>query len=245
MFKDGTHPILVFTDGACSGNPGKGGWGAIIVLPEGEVMELGGYAPETTNNRMELAGTIQSLSKLRQTKGRIQLWTDSVYVIRGITQWVFGWKRRGWKTAEGADVANKDLWEVLLEEVTFRTRDGQPIDWLFIKGHAGHPGNERVDEIAVSFSKGKRVNLYSGPLLKYDVAVHDLPASGALPEMKPKAEKKAPAYSYLSMINGEVRRHSNWPDCEKRVKGVSGARFKKAMTEAEEGEILAAWGVSL
>lgn len=237
--------ILVFTDGACSGNPGRGGWGAVIVLPAGEVIELGGSADETTNNRMELAATIHSLNKLRTTKGPIDLWTDSVYVIRGITQWVFGWKKRGWKTAEGADVANRDLWEVLLEEVTARRPGEQPIHWNFVKGHAGVPGNERVDEIAVGFTKGKKVKLYSGPLLKYDVAIHDVPDSGALPEPKPKQEKKAPAYSYLSMVNGQVQRHGTWPECEKRVKGVSGARFKKAMTEEEEGEILASWGASL
>lgn len=237
--------ILVFTDGACSGNPGRGGWGAVIVLPQGEVIELGGGAEQTTNNRMELAGTIHSLNKLRATKGPIDLWTDSVYVIRGITQWVFGWKKRGWKTAEGNDVANKDLWQVLLEEVTSRKIGEQKINWYFVKGHAGVPGNERCDEIAVAFSKGRSAKLYSGSLLKYDVAIHDVPESGALPEPKPKQEKKAPAYSYVSLINGQVQRHSNWADCEKRVKGVSGARFKKAMTEEEEGEILASWGVSL
>lgn len=237
--------ILVFTDGACSGNPGRGGWGAVIALPEGEIIELGGGADQTTNNRMELAGVIHSLNRLRQIKGKIDMWTDSVYVIRGITQWVFGWKRRGWKTAEGGGVANRDLWEVLLEEVTARRPAEQPIQWNFVKGHAGVPGNERVDEIAVGFTKGKRVNLYAGPLLKYDVPIHDLPESGALPEPKPKQEKKAPAYSYLSMVGGVAQRHATWADCEKRVKGVSGARFKKAMTEDEEGEILATWGASL
>ncbi len=244
MHKD-PQSILVFTDGACSGNPGRGGWGAVIVLPAGEVIELGGAADQTTNNRMELAGTIHSLNKLRQTKGPIDLWTDSVYVIRGITQWVFGWKKRGWKTAAGADVANKDLWEVLLEEVTARKGADQRMNWNFVKGHAGVPGNERCDEIAVAYSKGRKANLYSGPLLKYDIAIHDLPDSGAVPEPKAKQEKKAPAYSYLSLVNGQVLRHGTWPDCEKRVKGVSGARFKKAMTEADESEILASWGVSL
>ncbi len=244
MFADGKNPILIFTDGACSGNPGRGGWGAIIVQPEGQVTELGGPADHTTNNRMEMAGTIQSLEHLKNVPGLIHLHTDSVYVIRGITQWVFGWKKRGWKTAEGGEVANKDLWEVLLDVVSSRKRGGHEIDWHFIKGHAGYPGNERVDEIAVAYSKGQRPKLYSGPLLKYGVAVHDLPDSGALPEMKPKEEKKA-AYSYLSLVGGKVERHGTWPECEKRVKGVSGARFKKAMSQADEKAILASWGVSL
>lgn len=243
LFRDGQSPTVIFCDGACSGNPGKGGWGAIVATPDGQVEEIGAYDPETTNNRMELMGSIRSLDKVRAVPGKVMLFTDSVYVIRGITQWIWGWRKRGWKNAEGADVANRDLWERLLPIVSARGQ-GNPVDWRFVRGHAGIPGNERVDEIAVAFTKGQRPQLYKGPLLGYGVPIHDVPDDTSLPEPKPK-QAKAAAYSYVSVVDGVAKRHTNWPDCEKRVKGRSGARFKKAMSEADEQEILAGWGVSL
>ena len=107
-------PIVVFTDGAAKGNPGPGGWGAIIVTPAGEVTELGARAAATTtNNRMELTGAIEALSELEGVPGPVAIYTDSTYVIQGIGGWIFGWKKRGWKTAAGADVLNRDLWEQL------------------------------------------------------------------------------------------------------------------------------------
>jgi ribonuclease HI len=234
--------IIVFTDGACSGNPGKGGWGSIIVTPDGMVRELGDSAPNTTNNRMEMAAALFALKELSDETRTIDLYTDSTYLIRGITQWVWGWKKRGWKTAENAEVQNRDMWEALLEVISLRDKKSK-INWLYSRGHAGIPGNERCDEIAVNFSQGKRNQLYSGPLLKYDIAIHDLPDDTTLPEMKPRGEKKI-AHSYLSVLNGKVERHKDWPSCERRVKGKSGAKFKKAMNENDEAEILTAWGLS-
>jgi len=242
LFSAGHHPILIFTDGACSGNPGPGGWGVVVVTPDGVVTELGGGENPTTNNRMEIIAALRALELLHDAPGEVQLYTDSVYVIRGITQWVWGWRQRGWKTAEGGDVANRDLWEQLMRVVATRGAAGK-VHWNYVRGHIGVPGNERVDAIAVSFTKGPRAKLYKGPLVGYDVAIHDLPASGALPEPKAKQEKKAAAYSYLSMVDGVPMRHRTWPECERRVKGRSGARFKKAMSEGDEQAILAAWGV--
>src|SRR2546422_530241 len=97
-------PIIVFADGASSGNPGPGGWGAIIATPEGQIVELGGGDPQTTNNRMELMATIRALETPESQSGPVALYTDSVYVIRGITQWIWGWRKNGWKTAEGKEV---------------------------------------------------------------------------------------------------------------------------------------------
>lgn len=242
LFEDGKHPILIFCDGACSGNPGPGGWGTIIVTPEGEVRELGGGESQTTNNQMELTAAIRGLEVIRSHPGAVRIHTDSVYVIRGITQWIWGWRKRGWKNAEGQDVANRDRWETLLRVVS--SRSSGEISWHYVRGHAGVPGNERVDAIAVGYTKGRPVPLYNGPLLKYDVAIHDIPEDTSLPEIKPR-EKKAAAYSYLSLVNGVPARHTTWSECEKRTKGVSGARFKKALTPDEDAEILAAWGVSL
>lgn len=235
---------IIFCDGACTGNPGPGGWGAVVVTPDGQVTELGGAEAPTTNNRMELTGATQALERLKKHPGSVIVFTDSTYVIRGITQWVWGWRQRGWKTAAGGDVVSRDLWERLVRVVSARRELGT-IDWRYVRGHIGTPGNERVDEIAVAFTKGQKLNLFSGPLLRYQIPIHDLPEQEPLPEMKPKTEKKAAAHSYLSFVDGVAKRHPSWPECEARVKGRSGARFKKAMSEAEEELILKSWGAKL
>lgn len=235
--------IVIFTDGACSGNPGPGGWATIVVFPEGQVVELGGGDHMTTNNQMELLAVIRGLESARATTHPVIIYTDSTYVIRGITQWVWGWRQRGWLTAEGQPVANRDHWEELVRLSSARSKSGG-IDWRYVRGHTGVPGNERVDEIAVAYTKGQRVNLYRGPLLKYAVAIHDVPDNFALPEMRPKQAKQA-AHCYLSLVDGVPMRHTNWADCERRVKGKSGARFKKALSEAEAADILRSWGVRL
>jgi len=232
---------LIFSDGACSGNPGPGGFGTIVVTPNGLVKELGGRDPDTTNNRMELMGAIRGIAiAMDLDPAEIEVYTDSTYVIRGITQWIWGWKKRGWKTAEGEEVANRDLWEKLYSLV-YRPGSAK-IFWKYVRGHRGTPGNERVDEIAVAFTQGKRPTLYDGPLLRYGVAIHDLPDDTSLPEPKPIQEKKAKAYSYLSVVNGSPARHATWPECEQRVKGRSGAKFKKAMSAQDEVTILGEWG---
>ncbi len=236
------NSILIFTDGACSGNPGPGGWAAVIATPEGEVTELGGGADQSTNNEMEMMAAVQALKKIRQMPGPVTFYTDSTYVIRGITQWVWGWMKKGWKTAEGNEVSNQELWKELLSLTRARGADGK-IEWLYSRGHVGTPGNERCDEIAVAFSQKKWIELYRGPLLKYSVAIYDLPEDSTLPEMRPKQEKKA-AYSYLSNLGGVVVRHRDWASCERRVKGQSGAKFKKAMSADEEPVILKDWGLS-
>lgn len=234
--------IIIFTDGACTGNPGPGGWAAIMAFPDGQVRELGGKASETTNNRMEMMGPIKALASLDAPVNKpIVLYTDSTYVIRGITQWIWAWRSRGWKNAEGKDVSNRDLWEELSRQV-MRLKP-TAIDWKYVRGHTGVPGNERCDEISVAFANGKRVDLYSGSLLQYPVAIHDLPEDQPLPEMKPKQEKQA-AFSYLSLHGGIVFRHQTWAECERRVKGQSAAKFKKAKSEQDEREILKSWGLN-
>jgi ribonuclease HI len=233
--------IVIFTDGACSGNPGPGGWGSVIATPEGEIRELGGGKDQTTNNEMELMAALRALEKLKDDIRPVTLFTDSVYVIRGITQWVWGWRNRGWTTAEGEPVKNKSVWEQLVRVTTARGPEGK-VEWLYSRGHVGTPGNERCDEIAVAFSKGQRPRLYAGSLLNYDIAIYDFPEDTSLPEMTAKQEKKK-AFSYLSKIGTVVCRHKEWASCERRVKGQSGALFKKAMSESDELEILKAWGL--
>lgn len=234
--------ILIFCDGACSGNPGRGGWGAVIAMPEGKVKEIGGAALLTTNNQMELTAAIESLRAVAGKPGEVNLCTDSVYVIKGITQWIWGWRKKGWKTAEGNDVSNREYWEELSRVVAARPKEDK-IHWRFVRGHSGIAGNERVDEIAVQFSKGEEPDLFNGALIKYRVAIHDLPDNLEVPESKSKKEPKAVAYSYLSLLGDIPERHKTWAECERRVKGRSGAKFKKAMNAADEVAILALWGV--
>ncbi|WP_434383085.1 RNase H family protein [Melittangium boletus] len=242
---------LVFADGACSGNPGPGGWGALIVTPAGEVTELGGHEPETTNNRMELTAVGKALRHLERTPGPVHIYTDSTYVIQGITRWVFGWSQRGWKTASGGDVANAPYWKRLMALLAERKKafpgEDASVDWRYVRGHAGVPGNERVDEIAVAYSKGRGIRLHTGPLQGYTVAVHELPTDTAVPEKKSgerESSSSAKAYSYLSEVGRVVKRHRTWAACERRVKGASGARFKKTRSAQDEAKVLEAWGAA-
>ncbi len=236
---------VVFTDGAASGNPGPGGWAAIVLDPDGRVTELGGGDPHTTNNRMELTGAIRALAYVDARRHPIAIYTDSTYVIRGIREWIWNWKRRGWKTAEGADVLNRDLWEALLAEVTRHGKDS--VEWHYVRGHVGTPGNERCDAIAVAFSRTREVELYCGPLIGYSLPLLDLPDDTTLPARTSKGSgaipKKTAAYSYLSVVNGTPMRHATWADCERRVKGQSNARFKKAASASNEAEILREWNI--
>ncbi len=133
--------LFAFTDGACSGNPGPGGWGAILDF-DGARKELSGGAPETTNNRMELTASIKALSALKRPC-TVELHTDSQYLRLGITQWIKGWKRNGWKTADRKPVKNVDLWQALDALIA-----QHKVDWRWVRGHAGHDLNERADELA-------------------------------------------------------------------------------------------------
>lgn len=138
--------LTAYTDGACSGNPGPGGWGAILVAKNGDEIlkerEMNGGEPETTNNRMELTAAIEVLEALQKTS-ELTIVTDSSYVKDGITKWLSGWKKNGWKTASKKDVKNVDLWQRLDEAHSRHT-----VSWEWVKGHAGHPENERADQLA-------------------------------------------------------------------------------------------------
>lgn len=147
----------IYTDGACQGNPGPGGWGVVACLSDGNTHEMGGYEALTTNNRMELQGAIAALEFLISSdqSETITLYTDSEYVKNGITLWIQGWKQKGWKTAQGKPVLNKDLWQRL--DALKTELDNQlkvPLQWQYVRGHSGNPGNERCDQIAQGFARG-------------------------------------------------------------------------------------------
>ena len=141
--------VEIFTDGACKGNPGPGGWGAIL-RARGKERELSGGEALTTNNRMELMAAIEALKALKKPC-HIQLWTDSVYVRDGITKWIHGWRRNGWKTADKKPVKNAELWQALLDAAA-----PHRIDWHWVKAHAGHPENERADALACGEAEARR-----------------------------------------------------------------------------------------
>jgi ribonuclease HI len=133
--------VEVYADGACKGNPGPGGWG-VLLRAGGRERELHGGEPATTNNRMELTAVIRALEAL-EARSRVRLYTDSQYVQRGISEWIHDWKRRGWRTADRQPVKNVDLW-MRLDELA----RGHEVEWHWVRGHAGHPENERADALA-------------------------------------------------------------------------------------------------
>lgn len=133
--------MTLFTDGACSGNPGPGGWGALLRYGAHE-KELSGGEPATTNNRMEMLAVIHGLEALKKS-AQVRIYTDSQYVMKGMTEWLAGWKRRGWKTADRQPVKNMDLWQRLEAAMT-----PHQVEWQWVRGHSGHPENERVDQLA-------------------------------------------------------------------------------------------------
>lgn len=220
--------ITIYADGSSIGNPGPGGWGAILWFSHGKVKELGGREEHTTNNRMELQAAIESLEYALSAAELVTLYTDSSYLINGITKWVHGWQRNGWITGAKEPVLNKELWEELVA-----IAGKMEITWKHTPGHVGIPGNERVDEIANSLARGEEVELYEGDADSYGIDLSPETHVGASTSKKP--------YSYLSLIDGKVEKHASWAECEARVKGVAGAKFKKAMSEFEEKRILSGW----
>lgn len=209
--------VEIYTDGACRGNPGPGGWGALIVRGEA-VEELGGREARTTNNRMELRAAVEALRRVHPDEPA-RVYTDSQYLLNGITTWLAGWRRRGWVTAEGRPVENRELWEAL------DAAAGGRVTWEHVRGHAGHAGNERANVIAQAYAAGRR------------------PPPRPANALSAAASARPPGVSYLSLVRGELRRHPTWDECRARVERVSGARFKKCASAADEAAAIAAWGL--
>ncbi len=225
------NEIRIFTDGASSGNPGPSGWAAILSWPDGNVLEIGGYEARATNNRMELLSCAEALERVVDSgvHAPILVFSDSTYVIKGATQWSARWEAAGWPE----DLANRELWK-RLRALHLKLRP----QWQYVPGHAGVPGNERADEIAVGFSKEKNVSLYDGPVSGYEF---DLQATASATAPTDAAKPKGKPF-YLSLMNGKLARYSTWSECEAQVKGRPGARFKKIESPDEEAETLARWG---
>ncbi|MBC7465108.1 MAG: ribonuclease HI [Bdellovibrio sp.] len=242
--------FLIYGDGACSGNPGPGGYGSIILFPDGNVQELAESFPKTTNNRMEISAILEAFKLILQSKHlnsvqSLQIFTDSVYLIRGSTQWLFGWKKKGWKGATNEPIANPDLWQEM-DQVLFQFKTKAPcvnLEWNFVKGHAGIPGNERCDQLAVAMSKNTYIDLYHGKAENYHFDIFNLPEKKPLPEAKKAdAGPKKPSW-YLSLVNGTFKTHKTWSECEAVVKGRPGVKFKKVSSDEEEAQIKKQWGI--
>jgi len=217
---------IIFTDGAARGNPGPGGWGAVVVSDD-SVIEHGGREDHTTNNRMELTAVISGLESVPNER-ELTVYTDSAYVVNGITRWVIGWKKNNWITSKKEDVLNKDLWEQLVQATTHKI-----IDWQLIKGHSGTPANERCDVIATSFADKAPIILYNGSKTRYGISIDVIKSPS-----QHASKSKSKAYSYVSMVNGEIKVHKTWEECKARVHGVPGAKYKKTTSPANEEEII-------
>ena len=196
------------------------------------MVELGGREEHTTNNRMELTGSIEALEYVIASGEPVHVLTDSSYLVNGITKWVHGWQKNGWITGAKEPVLNKELWEEL-----FALTKKIHATWAYTPGHAGILGNERVDEIAQGYSRGLSIMLYEGSYKDYGI---DL-----TPEERDHKSTRGAAYSYLSLIDGKVERHKTWGECEERVKGVKGAKYKKTLSKGNEDKILNEWGVTI
>ncbi|MES3005708.1 MAG: RNase H family protein [Patescibacteria group bacterium] len=241
--------VILFTDGSSRGNPGPGGWGSVMVYPDShgilKVDELGGREKVTTNNRMEISAVafgLMHIDGFYENLGEVLfiIYTDSSYVLNGATKWIHGWKRNNWISSTKEPVKNQDLWEELSLAI-----EGKNIEWRLVPGHAGVPGNERCDVIATSFADSSPVDLYKGPISKYllkdildvlDTNHADIPRN-------PNKKSSSKAYSYISMVDGDVQTHATWVECEARVKGKSGARFKKSSSPQDEAEIIRQFSV--
>jgi ribonuclease HI len=237
------HGPVAYTDGACLGNPGPGGWGVRILYANGTVRELGGRAAATTNNRMELQAAIAALQVLH-TSPQVAIFTDSRYVIDGLTKWLPAWRRRGWVTVTNTPVKNRDLW------MTLESLSHSGVRWQHVYGHRGDPNNERVDTIARACAAGTCPPLFCGQ----NGAPDDPVIVPAVPPLPPRSVSETPARShaparapgrayYVSIVHGTVAIDMDWPACAARVRGVSGAQYRKVRTPEELAAFCAAYGV--
>lgn len=233
----------IYTDGSSRGNPGPGGWGAVIVSASIGIIELGGRENKTTNNRMEMMAAIAALGEVLEffEKNKkfeeVELHSDSAYLLNGITSWVSGWQKNGWRTKTGEEVLNRDLWEKLSA-----LKSKLDISFKKVVGHSGHEMNERCDEIATSFADESPTPLYRGSRDGYKIKIDDGnrfdQGSGVKKNSQSSSRSSAKAYSYVSLVNKVVQVHKTWAECEKRVRGAKGARYKKALDPKEEKELI-------
>jgi ribonuclease HI len=233
--------LTIYTDGASRGNPGLGGWAAVILAGD-HCMEIVGNVERATNNQMELAGVeaVLSDSGALSWDGPVVVYSDSMYVINGMTKWVKGWERNDWITSTKTPVENKAQWQNLLKLIR---QYGKRLSVEKVKGHAGDLYNERCDELAVAAALGENPKVFSGTTEKYktfleEAGFSEMKLAFKKAATKSKSKSDAVAYSYVSIVNGVVHADKTWAACEKRVKGAKGAKYKKVFSKAEETELM-------
>ena len=267
--KLGEGNIIIYTDGSSLGNPGPGGYGCVIVFQdENKVVELGAHASLTTNNKMELTAIMDALQYLKtqntSVSAKIEIYTDSSYAINGITKWIFGWQKNNWITSTKSPVLNSEIWKPIGQ----LTQYFKNLSFHHVRGHAGVWGNERCDFIATAYAAKQPPQLFNGSLSNYDVRVlpdNSMATTSPQPssriasgtgsnsgeggiqvsqKKKPSSKKSSSsekAYSYVSVIGGDVKTHSNWDDCKARVHGKA-AKYKKVYSAGEEAALKKEWG---
>ncbi len=204
---------------------------------EDQIIERARCEERTTNNRMEMMALLEGIREFQmqarafQGPTALHIYIDSSYVVNGCTKWIYSWRKRDWKTIDGKDVLNRDLWEVLdsvCRSLPISTK------WNIVPGHSGLPGNEKCDELAVKVQKDREFHekVFSLKDYEFDIRKH--------PDLN-RFRKQDPFY--LSYVNGSLERHSSWSECEARVKSRPGAKFKKVKNLHEEEETLKAWGL--
>lgn len=229
------NTVTIYTDGSSRGNPGPGGWAA-IVMTDTKVVELAGNVTPATNNQMELMAVEKGLeyTQIHFPEYTVLVHADSTYVLRGLESWLDGWKRNGWLTATKKPVENKNQWQALLE---LRDFFGKKLELVKVEGHSGHTYNDRCDELAVAAALNTPLNIFEGSVKEYEQRLIDSPPQSIQKSAKkPGASKKetGPAYSYVSMVNGKVFTDKTWAACEARVKGTKGVKYKKVFSKGEE-----------
>lgn len=230
---------LIFTDGAAKGNPGRGGFG-VVISHNGTITEKGGFKEYTTNNEMELKAVVEALKVIAPKKVPVEIYTDSKYVVEGAKGWVYGWANNGWMTKAKTDVLNKDLWQELLPLL-----GKVEIVWHKIPGHSGLAGNESADVIASTFAEKGTYELFAGAITDYRHDIHNTTYDEEKAQARSDARlrQNQKAYSYISAVDGVVKVHQTWSECEAQVKGAKGAKFKKSLDAGNEKEIVKEFGL--
>lgn len=229
------NTVTIYTDGASRGNPGPGGWAAIL-MTDTKVVELAGNVTPATNNQMEMLAVEKALEHAKKhfSDMTVMLHADSRYVLNGLESWLDGWVRNGWMTAAKKPVENKNQWQALLE---LRDFFGRKLELVKVDGHSGHLYNDRCDELAVAAALKKPHDLFVGTVKDYAQQLEAVAPKSVVKKTASKASTKketGPAYSYVSLVDGKVYADKTWAACEQRVKGKKGAKYKKVFSKGEE-----------
>ncbi len=228
--------IVAFTDGASRGNPGPGGWGFALIDTDNQVVyETAGFDTKTTNNAMELTAVVEALRHAHKKNiSHMTLYTDSAYVAQGMTMWIFGWIKKGWKTQTGESIQNLELWKkcfALMQDVL--------CDVKRVSGHSGVSMNERVDELATMAADSKKKFSKDYSFSEYVTMIDtfmDMPTN-IRPAKPSSATEKKVAYSYISLVDGKIMTHKTWDETKARVHGKA-AKYKKVFSADEERAVI-------